>query len=48
LAIEPNDRDLNKLLADFYFNLGNYKKALSLLKKIIEIDPQDHKAIWQI
>lgn len=48
LAIDPNDRDLNKLLADFYFNLGNYKKALSLLKKIIEIDPQDHKAIWQI
>jgi len=48
LAIELNDRDLNKLLADFYFNLGNYKKALSLLKKIIEIDPQDHKAIWQI
>jgi len=48
LAIDPNDRDLNKLLADFYFNLWNYKKALSLLKKIIEIDPQDHKAIWQI
>lgn len=48
LAIEPNDRDLNKLLADFYFNLWNYKKALSLLKKIIELDPQDHKAIWQI
>ncbi len=48
LAIEPNDRDLNKLLADFYFNLWNYKKALSLLKKIIEIDPQDHKAIRQI
>lgn len=48
LAIDPSDRDLNKLLADFYFNLGNYKKALSLLKKIIEVDPQDHKAIWQI
>ena len=48
LAIEPDDRDLNKLLADFYFNLWNYKKALSLLKKIIELDPQDHKAIWQI
>ncbi len=48
LAIDTNDRDLNKLLADYYFNLGNYKKALSLLKRIIEIDPQDHKAIWQI
>ena len=48
LAIDPDDRDLNKLLADFYFNLGNYKKALSLLKKIVEVDPTDHKAIWQI
>ena len=48
LAIDPEDRDLNKLLADFYFNLWNYKKALSLLKKIVEIDPTDHKAIWQI
>lgn len=48
LAIDPDDRDLNKLLADFYFNLGNYKKALSLLKKIVELDPSDHKAIWQI
>lgn len=48
LAIQPNDRDLNKLLADFYFSIGNHKKALSLLKKIIESDPHDHKAIWQI
>jgi tetratricopeptide (TPR) repeat protein len=48
LAIEPDDRDLNKLLADYYFNLWNHKKALSLLKKIVEFDPTDHKAIWQI
>ncbi len=48
LAIQPYDRDLNKLLADFYFSMWNYKKALSLLKKIIESDPCDHKAIWQI
>lgn len=48
LAISPEDKDLNKLLADFYFSIGNHKKALSLLKKIIEKDPHDHKAIWQI
>jgi tetratricopeptide (TPR) repeat protein len=36
------------LLADFYFSIGNHKKALSLLKRIIENDPHDHKAIWQI
>lgn len=48
LAIQPDDKDLNKLLADFYFSIGNHKKALSLLKKIIESDPHDHKAIRQI
>jgi hypothetical protein len=31
-----------------YFTLGNYKKSLPLLKKISELDPEDHKAIWQI
>jgi tetratricopeptide (TPR) repeat protein len=48
LAIDENNLDLHKLLADLYFTLGQHKKSLSLLKKIIELDPQDHKAIWQI
>ena len=48
LAIDSEDKDLNKLLADLYFTTSNYKKALPILKKIIEIDPNDHKAIWQI
>jgi len=48
LAINSEDKDLNRLLADLYFNVGNHKKALSLLKKIVELDGQDHKAIWQI
>jgi len=48
LAIDPYNLELNQMLADLYFTLGNYKKALTLLKKIIEIEPQDHKAIWQI
>lgn len=48
LALESTDKDLNKLLADYYFSIDNHKKALSLLKKIVEIDPKDHKAIWQI
>ena len=48
LAIDSEDKDLNKLLADLYFMMGNYKKALPILKKIVEIDPKDHKAIWQI
>jgi len=48
LAIDQEDKELNKLLADLYFTISNYKKALPILKKIIEIDPKDHKAIWQI
>lgn len=48
LAIDPQDKDLNKLLADLYFTMSNYKKALPILKKIVEMDPKDHKAIWQI
>ncbi len=48
LAIDSEDKDLNKLLADLYFTMGNYKKALPILKKIVEMDPKDHKAIWQI
>jgi len=48
LAIESNDKDLHKLLADLYFTMSNYKKALPILKKIVEMDPKDHKAIRQI
>ena len=48
LAIDSEDKDLNKLLADLYFTMSNYKKALPILKKIVDIDPKDHKAIWQI
>jgi len=48
LAIEPENLDLNKQLADLYFTIWNHKKALSLLKKIIEEDPEDHNAIRQI
>jgi len=48
LAIEPNNLEIQKQLADLYFTIWNNKKALSLLKKIIEDDPEDHNAIWQI
>lgn len=48
LAIDSGNVEINKYLADLYFTVGNNKKALSLLKKIIEADPKDHNAIWQI
>ncbi len=48
LAIDQEDKELNKLLADLYFTMSNHKKALPILKKIVDLDPKDHKAIWQI
>jgi len=48
LAIDSDNLEFNQMLAELYFTLGNYKKSLTLLKKVIEIEPQDHKAIWQI
>lgn len=37
-----------KKLADWYFHNNNQKKSLSLLKKIIEVHPNDHEALWQL
>lgn len=48
LALEPSNLELTKMLADLYFTLWSHKKALSLLKKIIERDPEDHKSLRQI
>lgn len=48
LAIDQEDKELNKLLADLYFAMSNYKKSLPILKKIVDMDSKDHKAIWQI
>jgi len=48
MAIDDESIKVLRPLSDLYFTLGNYKKALSLLKKVSEKDPTDHKAIWQI
>jgi len=48
LAIDSDNLEFNQMLADLYFTLGNYTKSLTLLKKVIDMEPQDHKAIWQI
>ena len=48
LAIDDESLEILKPLSELYFTLGNYRKALSLLKKVSEKDPNDHKAIWQI
>ena len=48
MAIDGESLKVLKPLSDLYFTLWNYKKALSLLKKVSEQDPTDHKVIWQI
>ncbi len=48
LAIDPTNLEITKRLAELYFTIWDHKKALSLSKKIIEEDPDDHNAIRQI
>ncbi len=48
LSFDPHNLVLTRKLADLYFSKQEHKKALSLLKKIIEEDPEDHSSLWQI
>lgn len=48
LTMLPNDTQFQKDLADLYFHQGKYKKAQSLLKKIVIENPEDHNALWQM
>ncbi len=48
LSYDSDNMDITKMLADYYFSTGYHKKALPLLKKILEKESNNHKAIWQI
>ena len=48
LAFDPQNLEFIKRLADLYFSIWKYNKALPFLKKILEIRPEDDKAIWQL
>lgn len=48
LILDPDDIDIYRQLADFYFSEGKYTKALSMFRKILLFDPEDHHALWQI
>ena len=48
LAIDQENLTFMKMLADRYFHSSNYKKALSLLKKVLELKDDDHTAMRQI
>lgn len=39
LALDSNNEDFTNMLADHYFDNNDWKKALTLYKKILEIDP---------
>lgn len=48
LILDPDDIDIFRQLADFYFTDGKYTKALSMFRKILTFDPNDHHALWQM
>lgn len=48
LALDNESIELLQLLWEHYFTSGNFIKALSLLKKVINMQPDNHKVIWQI
>jgi len=48
LSLDPLNIEFTRLLADLYFSIWTHKKALPLLKRILEQDTMDHKSIWQI
>lgn len=48
LAIDPNNKDFLERLSDYYFLSWHHIKAMTLLKKLVNQSPEDHKAIRQI
>ncbi len=48
LALDPDNIEFQTRLSDYYFDQGNYVKAQSILKKIVNSSPSNHKAIRQI
>lgn len=48
LSLEPQYPEFLKLLADHYFHTNHYKKALSLLKRLLDGDKKNHRAMRQM
>lgn len=48
MAFDPHNDEVLRALAEYYFTYNQSKKALPLLKKIVDHHPDDHKALWQI
>lgn len=48
LALEPKNNDFLTLLADHYFHTNHYKRALTLLKRLLDQDKINHRAMRQM
>ncbi len=48
LSLAPQDMGFLSMLTDHYFQTGEHKKALSLLKRILDQDKDNHKALRQM
>lgn len=48
ISLVGDHEEFLTMLADHYFEAGHYVKAATLLKKIIHINPENHRAIWQL
>ena len=46
--MEPQSVEITRALADYYFASGQSKKALPLLKRVVDYHPDDHKSLRQI
>jgi len=48
LALDSGNIDFLNMLSTHYFDSRQQIKALTLLKKVVNKEPKNHKAIWQI
>ncbi len=48
LALDPDNKEFLERLSDYYFVNWNHIKAMTLLKRLVNQSPEDHKAIRQI
>ncbi|USN56931.1 MAG: tetratricopeptide repeat protein [Candidatus Peribacteria bacterium] len=48
LSLEPEYPEFLTLLADHYFHTNHYKRALSLLKRLLDSDKTNHRAMRQM
>lgn len=48
IALVGDNEEFLSMLTDHYFEARQYVKASTLLKKLIQLKPDHHKALWQL